>query len=539
MKDPLSRLSLVWLAVGYFLQGGLARNALAASQTPLESAPPYLLIGPGCVELVLPGLQTEQDLEKFQRIFPGARGLAQKSVIEKFQTEDGIPLPYGDIPGEKYARYTFRRGWADLGLMKQGVRIHTDSENRVIVVIHHRAYQVFVVPEVASEVRELEFEGRPPEYRYATVTILKSARIVARPDAGVTQRVATRFMALFCVVVAFSFLWGIMVNKKLLTEEVARAGNLMLLLAIIYALLSALESENVLAVAFYYAGRLALLATVGAFGLIYTAGRWAYYPGVRAKMPIPFGEYAVQTVRQATLVTAPVLAYLLLDSFLEEFWISLAMLAGFFATMTLISPTIIRWLFRAVPMNETTRERFHKLCQQRRVPMRAFYEYSPRYTFNPNAFVAGVVPFNRALFVSTHLLSLLTPEEQESVMAHELAHARRHHPFWLFAVSLAYLSLAGWLLSWLPEGWSNLWTAGAVLVGALFFFSLSRWFERQADMVAATEFGEVYLRAVRKLYSATTETESTRFEYLRTHPSQHRRLAAIQQWISSAPLKSS
>jgi Zn-dependent protease with chaperone function len=472
-------------------------------------------------------------------VFPGAEDFPRRTRQEEFQSVGGIPLPFGDIPGTTYARYSFHRGWLDFGLLRNGIQVAPPANGLAIVVIHYRAYRVTAVPPSAASIQRMEFPGMPDDYGYLLLRVTEPARIRAFVDTGTARRVLQRFLLLLGAVLASSLLIAILVRAKLLPDDAARAANLLILLATIYILISALGSENVLAVAFYYAGRLAVPAALLAVGLTYILGRFAYYPAVRAKMSIPFYEYSAQVLRQVFVVTAPILAYLFLDSFLDILWVSLAVFGVFFVVVTLLSPMMVRWLFHARALNAEERESISLYSRRHGARIRAFYEYTPRYTFSPNAFVAGVFPFNRALFVSTHLLGFLTPEERESVMAHELAHARFHHPFWLFALTLGYLGAAGGLVSLLPGAYADLWMAGLVLVGALLFFAVSRAFERQADRAAASEFGNVYLSAIRKLYSTAPETGTPRFEYLLTHPSQRRRFEAIEQWISSAPLKSS
>lgn len=522
---------------GVALVAMMSDGEVADMEAP--TAPPHLLLVPGSADLIIPRTLTDNQAEKIHSLFPGTRDLARKTRVEEFRSDGGIPLPIPHIPEKHYTRYRFRRGWADIGLLGHGILVQPPAEGATLVVVYHRAYRIRRFPEGAASVEELDFADNSDEYRYALIRATQSVRIGAAPEPEIARKLMGIFLAFAILVVGLCFMIGQMVLRKMLPESTGRTVNLVVLLVLIYALMSALHSESVLAIGYYIAGRLTLPAIFTAIGLIYILGRWAYYPGVRADISIPFSEYAIGVARQAFLVSAPILVYLLVDSFLETDWVSIAFLGVFLAAMTLFSPFVLRWMFRARPLEGSVREQVAGFCRRKGVRIRSFYAYTPKYKFNPNAFVAGVLPFNRALFVSTHLLSLLSPQERNSVMAHELAHARYHHPFWLLSGMLVYLTVAGAIVSILPESWFDYGSAGVVMIGALLFFALSRAFEHQADRVAAAEFGEIYLQALKKLYSTAPEPEAPTFEYFLTHPSPRRRFEAIQQWISSAPFKSS
>lgn len=536
-------------AVGAFLlcvqaAGNAGAQAGAGGEAFREMAP-HLLMVPGAVDLVVPAGQSSDSTIAARMMFPeAAEDFTRRSRIEEFQSEGGIPLPFGDAVSNHYVRYSFHKGWLDLGLMRTGILVKpvTDKsagEEAPVVVIYHRAFQLRIEPSLGASVQAIHFSGQPENYGYVLLRVREPVRVTALPDPDVLRHVTFRFFAVFGAVVLWSLLTGLLFRARRISEEVARAGNLLVLLTLLYFLFVALGSENVLAIAYYGAGRVAIPAVFVLFGLAYIVSRWAHYPAVRVRMPIPFFEYAGQVLRQTFLVTAPILIYLTIDSFVDSFWVSLVAFGLFFVVVTLVSPLTVKWLFRGRPMNAEARQAIEQYCRQSGVRIRHFYEYTPRYTFSPNAFVAGVFPFNRALFVSTHLLEFLSPDERASVMSHELAHARFHHPFWLFALTLGYLSAAGGLVSLLPDRYASFFIGGVVGGGALLFFAVSRAFERQADRAAAAEYGEVYLSAMEKLYSTAPEAQATRLEVLLTHPSQQRRFEAIRKWISSAALKSS
>ena len=112
-----------------------------------------------------------------------------------------------------------------------------------------------------------------------------------------------------------------------------------------------------------------------------------------------------------------------------------------------------------------------------------------------NAAVMGVVPHVRYVLLSDLLLESMTDEHVQAVFAHELGHVRHRHLAWFVGVlgsALAALSVAA---DWAAVRLHPTSTTGvvAVQVGLLValvavvavgYGTLSRWFERQADVYA-------------------------------------------------------
>jgi STE24 endopeptidase len=113
----------------------------------------------------------------------------------------------------------------------------------------------------------------------------------------------------------------------------------------------------------------------------------------------------------------------------------------------------------------------------------------------------------RYILLTDALLESLPQRQIEAVMAHELAHIRRHHIPWMMLLLLS----AGALLTWtggrmagvlaehlsehvmVAYGWAIEW--GLMLVAAgvwvAFFGCLSRRFERQADAFAVVHLSRI------------------------------------------------
>ena len=115
-----------------------------------------------------------------------------------------------------------------------------------------------------------------------------------------------------------------------------------------------------------------------------------------------------------------------------------------------------------------------------------------------NAAVLGIVPRMRYILLTDGLIEQLPAEQVEAVMAHEVAHVRRHHMPWMVVIGLATLGICAaavdgmaWLIEWafMPSEywWSHTAQFGVVVAlgpWALVFGYISRRLERQADTFA-------------------------------------------------------
>lgn len=103
----------------------------------------------------------------------------------------------------------------------------------------------------------------------------------------------------------------------------------------------------------------------------------------------------------------------------------------------LIGPWIIEWIFdiywddAQTQLPAANREFIEKLCAERglRVPRVGIIESG-----TPNAFCFGHVPSNSRVVVTTGLLDVLTPEEANAVLAHEIGHIE-HRDFIVMTIA--------------------------------------------------------------------------------------------------------
>lgn len=175
------------------------------------------------------------------------------------------------------------------------------------------------------------------------------------------------------------------------------------------------------------------------------------------------------------------------------------MLAGA-GCVFLLSPVIIRHLWDTAPLPAgELRDRLVAMCRMHVVGVRELLLWR---TFGGivNAAVMGAVAPLRYILLSDALLDQMEDEQVEAVMAHEIAHVRKHHMFWLIVVAGAGMSLLEYfwrhVLSPLDgleiyDGYrlSESYVAGAAVVVAIacwavMFGWVSRRLERQADTFA-------------------------------------------------------
>lgn len=262
-------------------------------------------------------------------------------------------------------------------------------------------------------------------------------------------------------------------------------------------------------------------------------GWWAYYPIDRRLreatlisrldlgMPVhpvwTRGQFLLSQFRhQIALLLAPLLALLAWNELLvfkvppqTPAAVSMALQLGGAAVIFLFAPLIIRHIWDTVPLPPgELRDMLVAMCKRHRVKVRELLLWR---TFGGviNAAVMGLIAPLRYILLSDALLEMLPLRQVEAVMAHELAHVRRHHMFWLLAVAAgaagllqtgfaicapllgigrepSALALAGIDLWWLHDP-ATIAAVLAILFAVCWvaiFGWVSRRFERQADTFA-------------------------------------------------------
>ncbi len=187
-------------------------------------------------------------------------------------------------------------------------------------------------------------------------------------------------------------------------------------------------------------------------------------------------------------------------------WIPALASAAMVIPMALAAPGFVVRLLGARPFPEgEIRSTLLRMCEQVRVPIREILLW-PTGGSMVNAGVTGFIGPLRWVLLTDGLIDTLRREQVMAVMAHELAHARRHHMPWmavtLIALAMFCAEIADPFMVTLRHAcidaggapaainaqlwWIDVGGTALVLVGTLVGFGwVSRRFERQADAFAA------------------------------------------------------
>ena len=202
---------------------------------------------------------------------------------------------------------------------------------------------------------------------------------------------------------------------------------------------------------------------------------WAYYPIDRtireaslirrldAGLPVAptwtRTQYITSHLRhQVALILVPLLAMLgwseTIVGYAPEYWPLIGgdprpiLLFAGSVSIFLLAPLVIRHLWDTVPLpTGTLRVRLEQMCAQYKIGVRDLLLWR---TFGGmiNGAVMGLIAPVRYILLTDALLESMPQRQIEAVMAHEIAHVRRRHMFWLVAVAggtLGSLTIA-WIL---------------------------------------------------------------------------------------------
>ena len=158
-----------------------------------------------------------------------------------------------------------------------------------------------------------------------------------------------------------------------------------------------------------------------------------------------------------------------------------------------------------------------------------------------NAFIAGVVPGMRFIYLTDYLVDNLSSDELKAVVAHEIGHGKRHH-LWikLGTPLLVTLILFGVLFLVDAMGFLSDRTEGLVLAVPLVTFvglvvawgKMGNRFEHSADDYAADAVGvDVTIRSLEKLAEMNMAKRNTGriFNILTQHPSLDLRIERLRK----------
>ncbi|MBN2291100.1 MAG: M48 family metalloprotease [Pirellulales bacterium] len=285
-----------------------------------------------------------------------------------------------------------------------------------------------------------------------------------------------------------------------------------------------------------------LLPLVLSWAAFYDADRAILKGHVRISAAEPMttrlGYVAVHARHYLGIVLVPLLVILIVQDGLEllapqllegdyELLVFVPALAILMATF----PLLLRFVWQTRPLAPgALRDRLETACCRSGVGLRDILVWETN-SMAVNAAVAGFFPRLRYVFITDGLLKILSDEEIEAVLGHELGHIRHRHLLMRIIAMMAPLGL--WILlgqvfpeqmdgilarmeSWLEQSiWSGqpaiiLGLAALALFGVyaiVIFGMFSRMLEKQADLfgcrILTEEFGhksvDIYVRALEKL----------------------------------------
>jgi heat shock protein HtpX len=240
------------------------------------------------------------------------------------------------------------------------------------------------------------------------------------------------------------------------------------------------------------------------------------------------------------------LVFALGDAYLSHahapLWLGAAFAAGFIGIQYLASPWFIEWLMTivwdedAILLPAVNREFIRRLCTERniRVPRIGII-----YSGTPNAFSFGHTPADARVVITKGLLDVLTPEEVNAVLAHEIGHVEH----WDFAV-MAIAALAPLLMFQIyafTRSNNNTrvvaYTAyGCYLLSRFIVLLLNRTREYMADHYAAEVTGEpgVLSSALVKIACGLVRADGEYAETMTRKSSADKKAARRDQRLSGA-----
>jgi STE24 endopeptidase len=218
-------------------------------------------------------------------------------------------------------------------------------------------------------------------------------------------------------------------------------------------------------------------------------------------------------------------------------------------------PWVLSFFYPVVPITDKNlQERITLLAAKARLRIGVLYEWRiSERTRRANALVTGMGSVRRILLTDT-LISELSEDEMDAIVAHELGHCALHHVrarlllrSFVFVLSMYVIDLAvryqvvvladrnpTWSDLTLVPGfflyWGCTYVYGNILVAAL-----SRKQERAADIYSWTLIGRAapFITAMRKLTNLNLIDFDKKSEWKHMHPSTAGRIAAAEQFAKA------
>lgn len=256
----------------------------------------------------------------------------------------------------------------------------------------------------------------------------------------------------------------------------------------------------------FFGGLLTLAPLTALFGILSLAAAWAE-PRLRGGGTTFRGYLAFSFRTFLGLSLPPVVLMLGLYALFESVeplrdlifvypFVAWLVLLGSIGMLMGLLPRVLRLAFGARPLPDgPLRERLEGVCQRLRFRFSDLLAVGTEGLSLANAFIVGLsIPW-RYVFFTDAILTGMTPEQLECVLAHEVMHAKRRHILFYLFFSLGFVllgALAGEVLTSLEVSplatalfFLGLWG----LVWFIVFGFVSRRFESEADLGAARGTG--------------------------------------------------
>lgn len=241
--------------------------------------------------------------------------------------------------------------------------------------------------------------------------------------------------------------------------------------------------------------------------------------------------------------------YFIIKNYSESWWLILGAVIFFFSVIVgRLAPTLIMPLFyKFKPLeNEDIREKILSLCEKTGIKVNGIFEFDmSKNTKKANAAFTGIGKSKRIILGDT-LLKNFSPEEIETVFAHEMGHYKKRHIMKLMSVSVLmtfaglYLTSLAYSNSLPAFGFSSVSEIAALPLLFLYLSLfglitspvsniLSRKFEWEADTFAieTTRDKEAFISSMEKLadQNLADKTPNKIIEFLfHSHPSIDKRI---------------
>lgn len=274
-------------------------------------------------------------------------------------------------------------------------------------------------------------------------------------------------------------------------------------------------------------------------------------------------EYLAVNMKFLLLPVFPLMAYLALSDLIDRlplgvrlffidnpylYWLVLVLLI---VALYVKAPQILQGIWRATPLRDPLlRDMLTTLGERNGIRCKEIMVWHTGGARIANAGMAGLLPWSRKIFLTDCLLENFTPEEIETIVAHEFGHIKHRHMWIYLGFSLTYFLAAVLYYAYLAPVWGKMLGEGPMIdaLSTLIFFYLyfvlifrylSRRLEHQADIYAVEITGNpmAFKTSLLKLAELNYMPRTLRriFELTLSHPSVEKRIEMVDGFLMGDP----